>query len=90
MRRWRRHDPVVACKRYAKNLRKLRAIFIDCGLRDEFALQVGARVLSKRLKELRVKHVHEEFDDGHMSISYRYDNSLPFLGKAIAPARPRR
>lgn len=85
MRRWRRHDPVNACKRYAKNLRKLRGIFLDCGLKDEFTLHVGTRILSRRLKELGIDHVHEEFDDGHMSISYRYDRSLPFLGSVLSP-----
>jgi len=26
---------------------------------------------------MNIKHFYEEFDDGHMSISYRYDKSLP-------------
>jgi hypothetical protein len=26
---------------------------------------------------------HEEFDDGHMSITYRYDVSLPLLVRAL-------
>jgi hypothetical protein len=26
---------------------------------------------------------HEEFDDGHMAITYRYDTSLPMLAKAL-------
>jgi enterochelin esterase family protein len=84
MKRWRKFDPVVACSKYAKNLKKLRGVFVDCGLKDEFALHAGARILVKRLRSLGVKPlVHEEFDDGHMDISYRYDNSLPWLGKWI-------
>lgn len=84
MKRWRKFDPVVACAKYARNLRKLRGVFVDCGLRDEFALHAGARILVKRLRALGVKPlVHEEFDDGHMDISYRYENSLPWLGKWI-------
>jgi len=84
MARWRRHDPVVACRRYARNLKKLRGVFVDCGLRDEYALHAGARILVKRLRELGVEPlVHEEFDDGHMDIGYRYDVSLPWLGKWI-------
>jgi enterochelin esterase family protein len=81
---WRKVDPAVACKRYAKNLRSLRGVFIDCGLRDEYALHSGARILVQRLKALGVKRlVHEEFDDGHMGISYRYENSFPWLGRWI-------
>ena len=83
MTRWRRVDPVVACKRYAKNLRKLRGIYVDCGLKDEFALHSGARILVQRLRALGLKPVHEEFDDGHMGIGYRYENSFPWLGKWI-------
>ena len=83
-RRWKRRDPVVACGRYAENLKRLRGIFVDCGTRDEWALLVGARVLSKRLRELGVKHVLEEFPDNHRSISYRYDRSFAHLGKWLS------
>lgn len=83
MARWRERDPVVACRRYASNLRKLRGIFIDCGMRDEFQLHAGARILVKRLRALGLRPVHEEFDDGHMGISYRYDRSFAWLGKWI-------
>jgi hypothetical protein len=31
-----------------------------------------------------VPHEHEEFDDGHMEIQYRYDVSLPKLVKALS------
>jgi enterochelin esterase family protein len=83
-RKWAKFDPVVACGKYAGNLRKLRGVFVDCGLRDEYALQAGARILVKRLRALRVKPlVHQEFEDGHMDITYRYDVSLPWLGKWI-------
>ncbi len=82
-RRWLTHDPVELAKTHARNLRKLRFIYLDCGTRDEFALQYGARILSKRLRALRIRHVHEEFDDGHMSIQYRYDRSLSLMTRAF-------
>jgi S-formylglutathione hydrolase FrmB len=83
-KRWRRVDPVVACGRLARNVRKLRGVFLDCGTRDEFALHVGARLLARRLRDLGASPlVHEEFDDGHMGIQYRYDRSFPWLGKWI-------
>jgi hypothetical protein len=28
--------------------------------------------------------VHEEYDDGHMGVVYRYDRSLTILARAIA------
>lgn len=83
MARWKRLDPVETCRVYAANLRKLRGVFLDCGLRDEFSIHPGTRILAQRLRALRVRVVHEEFEDGHMGISYRYDRSLAQLGKWI-------
>jgi enterochelin esterase-like enzyme len=86
-RRWLRHDPLRMVERYAANLRQLQLLFIDCGYRDEYNLHLGARQLAARLVELGVPHVHEEFDDGHMGLNYRYDRSLPLLWKALRPRR---
>jgi len=38
----------------------------------------------RRLRELDVPHEYDEFEDGHMNISYRMDVSLPKLSHAIA------
>jgi enterochelin esterase family protein len=84
--RWLEHDPVLLVDRYADNLKQLRLLFIDCGSRDEFNLHFGARTLVKKLKVLGVPHEYEEFDDGHMSVSYRYDVSLPKIATALAAA----
>ena len=80
---WRRHDPVNLVARHRENLRKLRGIYIDCGSRDQYHIQFGSRILSKRLREARIEHTYEEFDDTHSDIDYRYDVSLPFLSRAI-------
>ena len=84
-RRWLRHDPIHLVGRYAKNLRTLSGIFIDCGWRDQYRIHYGSRILSVRLREHRIEHVYEEFDDTHSSIDYRMDRSLPFLYRALAP-----
>ena len=81
--RWLEHDPVQLVERYARNLRTMRGIFIDCGWRDQFRIHYGSRLLSKRLTEHRVAHVYEEFDDTHSSIDYRMERSLPFLYRAL-------
>jgi len=81
--RWKNWDPVRLVERYANNLRKLRLIYIDCGTRDEFNLQWGARMLHSKLTKLGIEHHFEEFDDGHMNITYRYDVSLPKLYQAL-------
>jgi hypothetical protein len=69
--------------RYRKSLRSLRGIFIDCGNRDQYHIQYGTRILSKRLHAARIEHVYEEFDDNHSDIDYRMEVSLPFLSRAL-------
>lgn len=81
--RWRTWDPVNLVETHAANLRQLRAIYVDCGTKDEYALVWGARALVARMRAKGLEVRHEEFDDGHMSISYRYDASVPFLVEAI-------
>jgi enterochelin esterase family protein len=84
--RWLEHDPVQLVERYADNLKKLRLLFIDCGSRDEFNLHFGARTFVRKLKALGVPHEYEEFDDGHMNVSYRYEVSLPKITAALTAA----
>ena len=46
-------------------------------------LQFGARMLVRKLQAHGVPCVHEEFDDGHMNIDYRYDVSFPAVSAAM-------
>jgi enterochelin esterase family protein len=82
--RWRERDPVHLVARNAERLARLALLWIECGTRDEWNLHHGARILSARLEELGVPHVHEEFDDGHRGLDYRYDVTLPRLAEAIS------
>jgi S-formylglutathione hydrolase FrmB len=81
--RWLEHDPVRLVEKpgekSVENLKSLKLLYLDAGTRDEFALDIGARILSKRLHDLGIAHLHEEFDDGHFNISYRYDRSLELI-----------
>jgi S-formylglutathione hydrolase FrmB len=81
--RWRAWDPVNMVEKHADALRRLRLIYIDCGARDEWSLHWGARALVAALKARGLSPHYEEFDDGHMSISYRYDVSIPLLARAL-------
>jgi hypothetical protein len=80
-KRWLQHDPIHMIDRgpIQRQLRRLKGIFIDCGTRDEWHMHYGARILHRRLDELKIRHYYEEFDDGHLSIDYRMDTSLPWL-----------
>jgi S-formylglutathione hydrolase FrmB len=81
---WRRHDPVVAIETNADNLRRLKALYIDCGDKDQFNLLYGARRFARRLKDLGIAHRYEEFSDNHTGVDYRMDESLPFLVAALS------
>jgi S-formylglutathione hydrolase FrmB len=80
---WMRHDPVVAVETLGNNLRNLKALYIDCGKRDQFNLLYGARRFVRRLNELGIAHRYEEFADNHSGVDYRMDESLPFLAAAL-------
>jgi hypothetical protein len=79
-----RQDPAVAIETQANNLRRLKALYIDCGERDQFNLLFGARRFVRRLKELGIAHRYEEFADNHSNVDYRMDESLPFLAQALS------
>jgi S-formylglutathione hydrolase FrmB len=82
--RWLEWDPVYMAERHADALRKMKLVYIECGRKDEWNLHYGARVLSGRLKALGIKHEHQEFDDDHGNIQYRYVESLRRLAKVLA------
>ncbi len=87
--RWLENDPVRLAEKHADALRSLKLLFIDAGTRDEFSLDVGAKILARKLNELGVRNVHEEFDDGHFNISYRYERSLELISAICSPPRRR-
>jgi enterochelin esterase family protein len=82
--RWIEHDPVRLVEKSVENLKSLSLLYLDAGTRDEFGLDLGARILSRRLHEFGIAHIHEEFDDGHFNIAYRYDRSLELISSRIA------
>jgi len=82
-KRWLEHDPVRLAEKHAENLRSLKLLYIDAGTRDEFNLDIGAKILSAKLTTLEILHIHEEFDDGHFNISYRYDRSLELISQSV-------
>ena len=81
--RWLEWDPVEVLDHYGEHLRGMRLVFIDCGDHDQFNLHYGARLMAARLAARNIAFEHEEFDDNHSSIQYRYDVSLPKLLAAL-------
>ncbi|HEY8206783.1 MAG TPA: alpha/beta hydrolase-fold protein [Myxococcaceae bacterium] len=82
--RWLEKDPVRFLPARLAAVRTLQSFYVDCGTRDEFNLRWGTRMVARILKEAGVAHLHEEFEDGHMGINYRYDRSLGYLVPRLA------
>jgi len=85
--RWLDWDPVRMVPRYAEAMRSMRAIWIDAGTRDEYALDLGAQAFHRALLDSGVAGdvIHFElFDAGHGAIDYRYPLSLAWLAKQLA------
>jgi enterochelin esterase family protein len=83
--RWLAADPLAMLSqtKHADSLRALSLLFLDAGRSDEYGLQLGARQLSDRLRELQIAHTHEEFIGGHRHTTHRYDRSLALVTQAL-------
>ena len=81
---WMKWDPLSLVEQHGAGLKALKALYIDCGDIDQYNLVYGARRMHKRLSQLGVSHIYEEFPDNHSSVDYRMDISLPILAKALA------
>jgi hypothetical protein len=77
-------DPLTLVETHGEGLKTLKALYIDCGDIDQYNLLYGSRRMHKRLIEMNVPHVYEEFPDDHTAVDYRMDVSLPILAKALS------
>lgn len=77
--RWLSFDPAERVGAARDRLERLRLRYLDCGRRDEYGLDIGARVVTQRIRDLGLEVRHEEFDDDHRNVGYRYEVSLPAL-----------
>ncbi len=82
---WKQHDPVSMIERATCRdaLKNIRGFFLDCGSRDEYHLHVGARIFTQKIKTYGIPYHYEEFNDGHMGTSYRYDAALSAVSEII-------
>ncbi len=80
---WLAHDPVRLISHHTDALRSLKLLYLDAGTRDEYALDLAARAISRQLTEANVPHIHEEHDAGHFQTSFRYSRSLALISDYI-------
>jgi hypothetical protein len=77
-------DPLTLVETHGAGLKKLKAVYVDCGDIDQYNLVYGARRYHRALERLGVPHIYEEFPDDHSSVDYRMDRSLPILARALS------
>jgi enterochelin esterase family protein len=83
MARWLAFDPVELAPSKKAELGRLRLRYVDCGRRDEYGLDLGARMFVQRVRDLGLDVRHEEFDDDHRNVGYRQAVSLPALAAVL-------
>jgi enterochelin esterase family protein len=81
--RWLAFDPAERVGRHQKELSRLRLRYLDCGRRDEYGLDIGSRIVAEGIRALGLTVRHEEFDDDHRNVGYRYEVSLPALAAVL-------
>lgn len=78
--RWLEWDYPTLVPRHADALRNLRAIYFDCGSRDEWYVDLTMEWMRRRLHDLGVPDLHTElFDATHLAIEYRYPLGIRYL-----------
>jgi len=83
--RWLEWDPVRMVSKRADACRSLKAIYIDCGKRDQFFLDLGAEAFRRELEKIGVTDVYFELFDGtHSAIEYRYPIALKYLAERLS------
>lgn len=75
-KKWKEKDPIEIVKQKGSGLKTFGLVYLDCGKKDEFYLDIGTRLFSAELGRAGVTHQYEEFDGGHFNVQFRYDISL--------------
>ncbi len=88
--RWLAWDPVrmVATPTGAAAARKLRLMYLDGGLRDEYGLDVSARILAAAARAQGATVEQQEYDGIHSDRGPRYDVMIPKLLAAVGFPAP--
>jgi len=83
--KWLSWDPVrmVAEERYRAAARRIAYFYVDGGIRDEYSLDIGARVFASAAREAGAKVDLEEFDGVHGDGGPRYEVMIPRLLSAL-------
>ena len=83
--KWLAWDPVrmLSEDRYREAARKLAYLYVDGGVRDEYSLDIGARIFAEKARGVGARIDFEEFDGVHGDGGPRYDVMIPRLLSAL-------
>jgi pimeloyl-ACP methyl ester carboxylesterase len=83
--KWLAWDPVrmVSDERYRSAARSLAYIYVDGGTRDEYSLDLGARIFAHEALRVGAHVEFEEFDGVHADGGPRYEVMIPRLLSAL-------
>ena len=90
--RWLAWDPVrmIRTEAYRDAARRLAYVYADSGTRDEYFMEVGARLFTDEARSLGVRTDYETFDGVHFDSGPRYDVMIPRLLEALGFPPPSR
>ncbi|MEO0335345.1 MAG: alpha/beta hydrolase-fold protein [Pseudomonadota bacterium] len=85
--RWQRlkeQDPVVFLHQRKDKVEKLKAIYVDVGLFDQYNLQFGGRQIRQCLRPMGVDLTYTEFEGSHNDLGKRRPQMLEWLDKQLS------
>ncbi|MBS1969246.1 MAG: enterochelin esterase [Bdellovibrionales bacterium] len=81
-KKFQEKDPLVFLPKRLVGLKKLTALYIDVGNKDQFDLHLGCRQLHQWLKTKKIKHHYNEFNGTHFDLAPRRLDVWVWLHKA--------
>ncbi len=81
--RWLAWDPVRMLPDHLEELRTMRAISLECGLRDEYNLYGGTAMLHAQLERAGIGHRFELFEGRHGHLTPRYAPLVAWLAERL-------
>jgi Putative esterase len=85
--KWLAADPVRMAAGHAEALRAMRAIWLDAGRGDEYALDLATTAFHREVVAAGVpeERIHFElFEGGHSNVAWRYPLALAWLAERLA------
>ena len=84
--RWQTHDPLNILRRFGPKLTRSHAIYLDCGLQDEFNILPGTRQFARAATGRASETTLREYEGDHGNLDRRLAFSFPWLSARLCPS----